>query len=55
MLQGLFVRNGKLMSTLFSAAGQHSSAIVRGHAVSETMLIFSFSLRGLVCPFHLSY
>jgi hypothetical protein len=47
-----FVRNGKLLSTVFSAVGQDPTTVGRGHTFTETVLVLSFLLGRLIGAFH---
>jgi hypothetical protein len=47
-----FVRNGKPLTAIFSAVCQYSASIGSRHTLTETVLIHSFLLGGLVGTFH---
>jgi len=46
------VRNGQLLATLGTTGGQDATAILRGHALAETMLVHAAAIVGLECSFH---
>jgi len=50
----LFVRHGQPFAAFCPAGCQHPATIFGGHAAFETVLVLSFSNRGLKCPFHYS-
>src|ERR1035437_9478300 len=47
----LHARNGETFSAFSSACFYHSAPVGCRHALTETMLVSSFSLRGLICAF----
>lgn len=49
-----FVRNGKLETAFCAAAGDQLTAILRAHAATETMLVYTTALGGLERSFHYS-
>jgi hypothetical protein len=53
LLSVTFVRNGKLLASLCAACCQYTAAIGSQHALTETVLIVSFTVVRLKCPFHL--
>jgi hypothetical protein len=46
------VGNGQLLAALGAAAGQHAASILRGHALTEAMLVHTAAIVGLECSFH---
>jgi hypothetical protein len=52
LLQCLFVRHSQFMSAFRSSGSQYPSAIGSRHSFSESVLIFSLSIRRLKCSFH---
>jgi len=50
----LFIRHGQPFAAFGPAGCQHPATIFGGHAALKTVLVFSFSYRGLKCPFHYS-
>ena len=53
--QTLFVGYGQFLSAVCAAAGQDATSVGAGHSGAETMLVGSFSVRGLERSFHISY
>lgn len=51
-MSGEFIADSELFSSLCSSSGKNSSAVFRRHSLPETMLVFSFSVAWLICPFH---
>ena len=49
----VLVRNGEFLSALSATCGQYSATIGGSHSLTETVLVFSLSVRGLKCSFHL--
>lgn len=49
----VFVRNGEFLSALSATCSQYSATIGGSHSLTETVLVFSLSVRGLECSFHL--
>ena len=49
----LLVGNRQAPTALCTAAGKHPAAILRAHALTEAVLVSSFSPGRLVSPFHL--
>jgi hypothetical protein len=52
LLAVLFVRNCKLCTSLSTTSSQYAAAILCSHSLTETVLVFSLSVRGLECSFH---
>ena len=48
----VLVRNGELLAALGTARSQHAAAVLRGHALAETMLVHAAAIVGLKCSFH---
>ena len=49
----VLVRNGEFLSALGATCSQYSATIGGSHSLTETVLVFSLSVRGLKCSFHL--
>jgi hypothetical protein len=54
VLEGLFVRDGKLLPAFPATACKNAATIGRGHSFTETVLILSLPARGLIGAFHRS-
>ena len=54
LLPDHFIRYAQLFPAFCPAVCQHSSAIGCRHSLPETMLVSSFPVRWLKCPFHCS-
>lgn|GEM_PF-4392425 len=52
LLHVLFVGNGQFPATLRTAAAQYPTAILGAHALTEAVLVGSFSSGWLESPFH---
>lgn len=52
LLQTLFVRNRQLVTTFGTACSQYSTAVLRTHTSTESVLIGTFATRWLESPFH---
>src|SRR5262245_36832198 len=52
LFEGFLVRNGQFLAAFFSAVGKHPAAVGRGHTLTETVFVLSFSVRRLECTFH---
>lgn len=50
-----FVRYGQLFATFGATSSQYATTISSLHALTETMLVVSFSVVGLECSFHFCY
>lgn len=50
-----FVRYGQLLATFGATSSQYATTISSLHALTETMLVVSFSVVGLECSFHFCY
>ena len=48
----VFVRNCKLCTSFSATSSQYAAAILSSHSLTETVLVFSLSVRGLECSFH---
>lgn len=55
LLAVMLVRNGELLATLGAAGGQNATAILRGHSLTEAVLVHTTAVVGLKCSFHLLY
>lgn len=55
LLSVVLVRNSKLLTTLGTAGGKHTTTILGCHSLTETVLVHSSSVVGLKCSFHLFY
>lgn len=55
LLAVMLVRNGELLATLGAAGGQNATAILRGHSLTEAVLVHATAVVGLKCSFHLLY
>ena len=53
-LEGCLVGNSKFLTALTAAAGQHPATIGRGHAFTESVLVLTLALGGLVGTFHIA-
>ena len=51
-LSVVFVRNCKLCTSFCTTSSQYAAAILSSHSLTETVLVFSLSVRGLECSFH---
>ena len=51
----VFVRNGEFLSALSATCSQYSATIGGSHSLTETVLVFSLSVRGLERSFHCIY
>ena len=51
-LSVVFVRNCKLCTSFCTTSSQYAAAILCSHSLTETVLVFSLSVRGLECSFH---
>ena len=49
----VFVRNSQFLSALGATCCQYSTTVGCSHSLTETVLVFSLSVRGLECSFHL--
>ena len=49
----MLIRNRQLLAALGTTGSQHAAAILRGHPLTETMLVCSPAIVGLECSFHL--
>lgn len=49
----VFVRNSEFLSALGATCSQYSTTVGGSHSLTETVLVFSLSVRGLKCSFHL--
>ena len=49
----VLVRNSEFLSTLGATCCQYSTTISCSHSLTETVLVFSLSVRGFKCSFHL--
>jgi hypothetical protein len=52
MLHGLFARNSKFFTTIFSAVCENPTAIGSCHSFTKSVFILSFSAGRLKCTFH---
>jgi hypothetical protein len=52
LLYVLLVGNRQVPTALSPAAGQHFAAILGAHALTEAVLVHSFTLGRLISPFH---
>ena len=50
----VFIRNSKFLSALSTTCSQYSTAVSCSHSLTETVFVFSLSVRGLISSFHLS-
>lgn len=48
----VLVGHGQLLSALRTTRGQHSATVGRRHSFTETVLVLSLSVRGLIRSFH---
>lgn len=46
------IRYGQFLATFCAARGQYASAVLRGHSLSETVLVIAATVVGLKCSFH---
>ena len=53
LLAVYLVRNGEFLSALGATCSQYSATIGGSHSLTETVLVFSLSVRGLKCSFHI--
>lgn len=44
--------NGQLFTTAFAAGSQHTAAVSRRHALTETVFVLALAYGGLESPFH---
>jgi hypothetical protein len=49
----IFVRYGQPGSAFGTARGKYLSSVFAGHSGTETVFVFSLSVRGLKCLFHM--
>jgi hypothetical protein len=47
------IRYGQFLATFCAARGQYASAVLRGHSLSETVLVIAATVVGLKCSFHI--
>jgi hypothetical protein len=52
LLSVSLVRNGQLLAALCTARSQDATAILCGHALAETMLVYAATIVRLKCSFH---
>jgi hypothetical protein len=52
LLSVILVRNGQLLAALCTARSQDATAILCGHALAETMLVYAATIVRLKCSFH---
>jgi hypothetical protein len=52
LLSVVFVRYGQLLAALCTAGSQDAAAILGGHALAETMLVYAATIVRLKCSFH---
>ena len=52
LLVTTFVANSQFMSSFSSAGSNYLTATCISHATSESVLVSSFSITRLICPFH---
>ena len=48
-----FVGNGELLAALSATCGQHATAVLRCHSLTETVLVIAATVVGLKCSFHI--
>ena len=48
----VFVGYGKFLPSLSSACGKYSASVGRRHSFSESVFVFTLSIRRLKCPLH---
>ena len=51
----MFVRYCQLLAALSATSSQYSTTVLGGHSLTEAVLVYSSSVVGLKCSFHLSY
>ncbi len=47
-----FVRYSQFLATLSTTASQYATTVCSCHSFTETVFVFSLSVRGLECSFH---
>ena len=47
------VGNGELLAALSATCGQHATAVLRCHSLTETVLVIAATVVGLKCSFHI--
>lgn len=47
------IRYGQFLATLCAARSQYAAAVLRGHSLSETVLVITATVVGLKCSFHI--
>jgi len=52
LLSVVLVRYGQLFAALCTARSQDATAILSGHALAETMLVYAATIVRLKCSFH---
>ena len=52
LLSVSLVRNGQLLAALCTARSQDATAILGGHTLAETMLVYAATIVRLKCSFH---
>ncbi len=49
------VRDSQFLATLGAAGSQDAAAVLRGHSLSETVLVVAATVVGLKCSFHIFF
>ena len=52
LLAVMLIRNGQLLAPFGTAGSQHTTAVLCGHSLAETVLVHSSAIVGLECSFH---
>lgn len=52
LLTVVLIRDGQLLAAMLTTAGEHATAVLRCHTLTETVLVHAAAVVGLKCSFH---
>ena len=55
LLSVVLIGNGEFLAALGAARSQHTTTVLGGHSLTETVLVHSPAIVGLKCSFHYYY